>query len=396
MTTATTATTYTYATLHNIAQCGLDKLPANFAYTEDASAADLILVRSAKMHDMELQPNLRAIGRAGASVNNIPVEKCSEQGIVVFNAPGANANGVKEICIAALMLASRDIIGGANWVAENKDNPDIAKVVEKEKKRFAGTEIKGKTLGVIGLGAIGALVANAAIDLGMTVYGYDPYLSVAAAWRVSNDVKYAATLEEIYEKSDYITIHVPALDSTKGMLNADAFAQMKDGVKVLNFARDVLVDDDAMAEALESGKVSCYIFDFPNAKNVHMKNAIAIPHLGASTEESEENCAMMVAEQMADYINNGNIRNSVNFPNCDMGAVTTESRIVILHKNIPNMLGHITSLLGEANVNIANLTNKSRGDWAYTMVDADIYIPDSVIDALKSDENIARVRIIHN
>ncbi|MDY2624705.1 MAG: phosphoglycerate dehydrogenase [Coriobacteriales bacterium] len=389
--------TYTYGCLNNIDPAGIAQLPANhFVKAENDETADVILVRSAKMHDMELPRNVRAIGRAGAGVNNIPLERCAERGIVVFNAPGANANAVKELVIAALMLSSRGIIAGADWVRDNQDDPDIAKTVEKAKKQFAGTEIKGKKLGVIGLGAIGALVANAALDLGMEVYGFDPYLSVDAAWRISNRVHHVTKQEELYQACDYITIHVPAMDSTKGYLNAESFAQMKDGVKILNFARDVLVDDDDMAAALESGKVGCYIFDFPNAKNVKMKNAIAIPHLGASTAEAETNCAVMVADQLRDYILNGNIKNSVNFPNCDMGAVGTKARIVVLHRNVPNMLSHITSHLGDAGINIADLTNKSRGNWAYTMVDTDSVVPNDIINQLRNADGIVRVRVIHN
>ncbi|MFR5602335.1 MAG: 3-phosphoglycerate dehydrogenase, partial [Lachnospiraceae bacterium] len=317
--------------LNAISQYGTDLLTDEYVLTDHAGEADGILVRSAVMHDMEFAPGLLAIGRAGAGVNNIPLETCAEQGIVVFNTPGANANGVKELVLAGLFLGSRDVIGGISWCQSIKDDPNIAKAVEKGKKAFAGCEIKGKKLGVIGLGAIGAEVANAAASLGMEVYGYDPYISVNAAWMLSRDVKHITSVDTIYQECDYITVHVPLMDSTKGMINKNTLDQMKDGVVILNFARDLLVNDDDMAEALHSGKVKKYITDFPNPKSVNMAGAIAIPHLGASTEESEDNCARMAVKELMDYLENGNIKNSVNYPNCDMGVCKAACRVAVLH-----------------------------------------------------------------
>lgn len=380
--------------LNSIANVGIDALRDGYSLTDNVEEAHGILVRSADMKEMELPECLRAIARAGAGVNNIPLDRCAEQGIVVFNTPGANANGVKELVVAGLMLASRDIAGGIEWVRENASDPTVTRDAEKAKKAFAGTEIKGKKLGVIGLGAIGVMVANTAWQLGMDVYGYDPYISVGAAWNLRTEIKHCEDITELYERCDYITIHVPAMESTKGMINADAIASMKDGVYVLNFARDTLVDDDAMAAALESGKVAKYVMDFPNAKTVRMKNCIVTPHLGASTEESENNCAIMAAEELQDYLDNGNIRHSVNYPDLDAGICKTESRIACLHENIPGMLSNITSAMGREGVNIANLYNKSRDKFAYTLIDLDERIADGALEALKDIQGMRRVRIV--
>ena len=378
--------------LNNISRVGTTKFRKGYTLVDSIDNAAGVLVRSADMKAMDFPKTLRAIGRAGAGVNNIPIDKCSEQGIVVFNTPGANANAVKELVIAGLMLASRDVIGGAEWIKANAADPDIAKNAEKAKKNFAGNEIKGKKLGVIGLGAIGVLVANAAVELGMDVYGYDPYLSVNSAWKLSQKVHHAAVVDEIYEKSDYITVHVPALDSTKGMINRDSISRMKDGVHILNFARDVLVNDDDIAEALAKGKVKTYVTDFPNAKSANMQGAVVLPHLGASTEEAEDNCAVMAVEQVQDYLDNGNIHNSVNFPETDMGVCQSGGRIAILHRNIPNMLGQITKALGEASINIDGLQNKSKGNFAYTLMDIDKHLTDDGLENLGKIEGILRVR----
>jgi D-3-phosphoglycerate dehydrogenase len=346
------------------------------------------------MHEMEFSENLKAIARAGAGVNNIPLDDCAEKGIVVFNTPGANANGVKELVLCGMLLAARDIIGGNEWCKENKDNANIGKDMEKAKKAFAGTEIRGKRLGVIGLGAIGAEVANAAAGLGMEVYGYDPYISVNAAWNLSRDIKHITSPDIIYKECDYITVHVPLMDSTKGMINKESIARMKDGVVILNFARDLLVNDDDMAEALESGKVKHYVTDFPNAKVSTMKNVIATPHLGASTEESEDNCAKMAVLEMMDYLENGNIRNSVNYPACDMGVRDAVARLAVMHRNIPNMIGQITGVLASSNINISDMTNKSKGQYAYTLIDLEA-VPDAAsVQKLKRIEGVLRVRII--
>lgn len=380
--------------LNPISKYGIELLTDAYEMTDDAAQAEGILVRSASMHEMELPEGLLAVARAGAGVNNIPLDVCAEKGIVVFNTPGANANGVKELVIAALLLGSRDIVDGVAWCRENAADPNIAKTVEKSKKAFAGHEIKGKKLGVIGLGAIGAEVANAAAALGMDVYGYDPFISVNGAWMLSRDVKHIMSVDTIYQECDYITVHVPLMDSTKKMINKDTIASMKDGVVVLNFSRDLLVDDDAMAEALESGKVHRYITDFPNPKSVNMKNVIAIPHLGASTEESEDNCAVMAVKEMMDYLENGNIRNSVNYPACDMGVCRTASRIAVMHKNIPNMIGQITGALAEQNVNISDMTNKSRDQYAYTLLDLESRTKEATIEKLKGIKGVLRVRTV--
>ena len=378
--------------LNKISPVGTDCFREGYTLTDNLEEAAGVLVRSAAMHDMVFPAGLRAIGRAGAGVNNIPIDRCAEEGIVVFNTPGANANSVKELVIAAMLLAARDIMGGAKWVQDNADDAAIGKAAEKAKGAFAGHEIKGKTLGVIGLGAIGALVANAAVHLGMDVYGYDPYLSVDSAWRLSSRVHHAATPEEIYAVSDYITLHVPAVDSTKGMINAEAIAKMKDGVNLLNFSRDLLVNEDAVAEALASGKIHRYVTDFANPKTAHMEGAIVLPHLGASTEEAEDNCAVMAAEELQDYLDNGNIHHSVNFPDVDAGVCQTEARVAILHRNVPNMISQITNFFGSNGLNIENMVNKSRGSYAYTLLDLSQPMPHDTVERLKEIEGVLRVR----
>ena len=377
-----------------ISKYGTDRLTADYALTDDLAKAEGVLVRSAALHETEFGDSLLAIARAGAGVNNIPLDRCANEGIVVFNTPGANANGVKELVIAGLLLAARDVVGGIEWCKENKEDANIAKTVEKAKKAFAGYEIKGKKLGVIGLGAIGAEVANTAAALGMEVYGYDPYISINAAWALSRDVKHITSVDTIYQECDYITVHVPLLDSTRGMINGQTIGQMKDGVIVLNFARDLLVDDDAMAAAPETGKVRRYVTDFPNPKSVAMKNVIAIPHLGASTEESEDNCAKMAVEELMDYLENGNIRNSVNYPNCDMGVCHAASRVAVLHLNVPNMIGQITGILASGNVNISDMTNKSRDKYAYTLLDLENPAEEEMVEKLKAIKGVLRVRVI--
>ena len=385
---------YKYHCLNPISAVGLDQLDENYVNVETAKGADAILVRSAKMHEMEFDKNLKVIARAGAGVNNIPLERCAEEGVVVFNTPGANANGVKELVIAGMLLAARDIIGGINWVQEYEEDGDIAKITEKKKKVIAGTELEGKKLGVIGLGAIGVLVANAAVHLGMEVYGYDPYVSVDSAWRLSRNIHHAKTADEIYKECDYITVHVPALEDTKGMINKDAISLMKKGVVILNFARDVLVNQEDIVDALVSEKVRCYVTDFPTKEIVGVRGAIVIPHLGASTEESEDNCAKMAAAEVKDFLENGNITHSVNFPDCDMGAKGEGERITILHKNIPNMIGQFTALLAEKNMNIEVMTNKSRKEYAYTMLDVDGTVSEDVEAQLAAVEGVLKVRVI--
>ena len=385
---------YQYHCLNPIAEVGLKNFNGNYAKTDKIEDADAVLVRSAVMHDMDLPEKLCVIGRAGAGVNNIPLGKCSEQGIAVFNTPGANANGVKELVIAGLLLASRDIVGGIHWVQSERQNEEIEKLAEKQKKQFAGGEIKGKKLGIIGLGAIGILVANAAVALGMEVYGYDPFISVEAAWKLSRDVHHTTDVNEIYKECDYITVHVPALEDTKGMINKDAISLMKKGVVILNFARDVLVNQEDIVDALVSEKVRCYVTDFPTKEIVGVRGAIVIPHLGASTEESEDNCAKMAAAEVKDFLENGNITHSVNFPDCDMGAKGEGERITILHKNIPNMIGQFTALLAEKNMNIEVMTNKSRKEYAYTMLDVDGTVSEDVEAQLAAVEGVLKVRVI--
>ena len=385
---------YRIHNLNNISPKGTALWTENYAQTDDPRQADAILVRSANMHEMELPGNLLTVSRAGAGVNNIPLTACAEAGIVVFNTPGANANSVVELSLCGMLLSSRDVVGGINWVQSIKDSPDVAKLVEKGKKQFAGHEIRGKSLGVIGLGAVGGPLANAAQKLGMTVYGCDPYISIDAAWHLDSSIIKVNTREEIYEKCDIISLHTPLLDSTRQMINAEALSKMRDGVIILNFARDLLVDDEAMAQALASGKVSRYVTDFPNEKTASMPGCIAIPHLGASTEESEDNCAKMAVREVMDYLENGNIRNSVNYPNCEMGICTTQGRITLLHRNIPGSLGRFTAAIAGENINIAGLTNKSRGEYAYTMLDLDHHPSEDVVDQLRKIEGVLRVRVI--
>ena len=383
-----------YHTLNPIADKGLQVFTDQYTRTDDFAEADVALVRSAKMHDLELPGKLLAISRAGAGVNNIPLDECAKKGIVVFNTPGANANGVKELVLAGMLLASRDIIGGMEWVRENEDDPEIAKRAEKEKKRFAGTEISGKTLGIIGLGAIGQMVANAATHLGMKVYGYDPYISVDAAWNLSRSIHHSQNLDEIYKECDFITIHVPLNDSTKGMIGKEQIAQMKDGVVLLNFARDTLVKEDELVEALKSGKVRKYVTDFANLTVTEAPNTLITPHLGASTEESEENCAIAAVREIRDFLENGNIRNSVNYPAMDMGVCTAEARITICHLNKMDMLRQFTSIFSSKNVNVANMIDKSRGEYAYTIIDLDGAVSQEMIDELNAIDGVLRTRVI--
>lgn len=380
--------------LNPIAKIGMNLLPATFGTTDNFADADAVLVRSAAMHELELPDSLLAVARAGAGVNNIPLDKCAEKGIVVFNTPGANANGVKELVIAGMLLAARDIRGGMQWVADNKADAAINKTMEKAKKAFAGTEIKGKKLGVIGLGAIGVLVADAAVALGMEVIGCDPYLSVANALKLSTDVKLVKSNAEVYSQCDFITVHVPLLEDTRGMINKASLSMMKDGVVILNFARDLLVNDDDMAEALDSGKVRKYVTDFPNAKTANMEGVIAFPHLGASTEESEDNCAVMAVKEIVDYIENGNIKNSVNYPTCDMGICTKKGRIDICHKNMPNLIAQFTGAMAACGINIAEMVNKSKGDYAYTLVDLDSVVTEEAVAKIKAVDGVIKVRII--
>jgi D-3-phosphoglycerate dehydrogenase len=389
-----------YNCLNPIAEIGLNIFTDEYDKVESINDAEIVLVRSAAMHDMEFGDNLKAIARAGAGVNNIPLEKCAEQGIVVFNTPGANANGVKELVIAGLMLASRDIVGGVNWVQSVKDDPSISKLVEKGKAKFAGKEILGKKLGVIGLGAIGVLVANAANRLGMKVYGYDPFISVDSAWNLSRDVVHVKSRDDIYRECDYITVHAPLIEdsdpnvNTKEMINTETIGKMKDGVVILNLARDLLVNDADIEGALKSGKVAKYVTDFPNDKTAKMEGVIAIPHLGASTEESEDNCAVMAVKQLMDYMENGNIKNSVNYPNCDAGICMTAGRIAICHRNIPNMLTQFTGAFSAVNVNITDMVNKSRGDYAYTVLDVEATDNTEVAAKLTKIDGVLKVRII--
>lgn len=380
--------------LNAIAKVGLDKLSDNYELTDNMAEAEGILVRSANMHEMELPECLEAIARAGAGVNNIPLDKCTQKGIVVFNTPGANANGVKELVVSAMLLAARDIVGGINWVKENADDENISKDMEKAKKKFAGTEVMGKRMGVIGLGAIGARVASAAVDLGMKVYGYDPYISVNAAWNLSPVVKHVLDVNEIFEKCDYISVHVPALPSTIGLINKETLGKMKDGVVILNYARDILVNDDDMLEALKSGKVKRYMTDFPNPKVTHMPGVIATPHLGASTEEAEDNCAMMACDELQTYLDTGSIKNSVNYPNCELPPCRGVARICIFNVNKPNMIGSFATVLAEEGINIPDMVNKSRGEVAYTLMDADQEVPQSCIDKLLAIDGVYKVRVI--
>ncbi len=385
---------FQYKCLNPISSVGLERLTSNYKVTDDINQADAILVRSASMHDMEIPSNVKTVARAGAGVNNIPLDKCAEKGIVVFNTPGANANGVKEMVIAGMLLASRDIVGGIEWIEQQKENENIGKLAEKQKKQFAGCEIKGKRLGVIGLGAIGAMVANTAIYLGMDVYGYDPYISIDTAWKLSREIKHISNVEEIFRDCDYITLHVPLLESTKGMISRESIASMKDGVVLLNFSRDLLVDENALVEALESGKVKKYVTDFANPTVAGAKNTLVTPHLGASTEESEDNCAMMAVKEVRDYLENGNIHNSVNYPNCDMGQCMVAGRVTINHRNVVNMISQFTKVLGDADMNISDMTNKSKGDYAYTMIDLEKPAQADIIQKLEAIEGVLKVRIV--
>ena len=385
---------YQYHCLNPISSIGLKRFTDNYQKTDDIAQAEGVLVRSASMHEMEMPRNLLAVARAGAGVNNIPLEKCAEDGIVVFNTPGANANGVKELVIAGMLLASRDIVGGIKWVEDNKEKESIAKDAEKEKKNFAGTEIAGKKLGIIGLGAIGVKVANAAVNLGMEVYGYDPYLSVDAAWSLSRDVKHVINVDDIYSQCDFITIHVPLMDSTKGMINAEAIEKMKPGVIILNFARDLLANEKDVLAGLEAGKIRKYVSDFANPTTAGHPGCIVMPHLGASTEEAEDNCAKMAVDELRNYLENGNIKNSVNYPNCDMGVCASAGRVAVLHKNIANMITQFTGAFGEAGINISDMTNKSRGEYAYTLMDSESPANDTIIDKLKHIDGVFRVRVV--
>ena len=385
---------FKYAELNNIAAAGTERFCDAFEKTDDLAQAQGILVRSAKMHDMEFSDQLLAIARAGAGVNNIPLDKCAEKGIVVFNTPGATANGVKELVIAGMLLASRDIVEGVDWVRANWNNKDIAASVEKEKKQFAGTELEGKKLGIIGLGAIGVRLANSAVYLGMDVYGYDPYVSVDSAWNLSRKVTHFTDVNDIYRNCDIISIHVPLMDATRGMIGRDQIAMMKDGVIVLNMARDLLVDEAAMMDALDNGKVRRYVSDFPNPTVAGHRGCITTPHLGASTEESETNCAKMAVDELQEYLLNGTIINSVNYPNVDAGACHSAGRILVLHRNIPNMITKFTAVTGDAGINVSAMTNKSRGEYAVTVLDIDTPMPADVAERLAKAEGVFRIRIL--
>lgn len=386
--------TYKFACLNNISPIGLKNFTNKYEQVSELSDANGILVRSASMHEMEFSDNLFAIARAGAGVNNIPLQKCAEKGIVVFNTPGANANGVKELVFAGMLLASRDIVEGVDWVRAGKGKEDIAKIAEKEKKKFAGTELQGKKLGIIGLGAIGVLVANAAVSLGMDVYGYDPYVSVDSAWHLSRKITHVLNVDDIYKKCDFITIHVPLLDSTRNMIGKEALSKMKKGVILVNMARDLLVDEEAVVAAIEAGKVRRYVSDFPNPTVAGKKGCITTPHLGASTEESEINCAKMAVDELKDYLENGNIKNSVNYPSCDMGICTAGGRVCIFHKNQPSMITQFTQILGASGVNIAGMANKSKKEVAYTLIDFDDPTDKEIIKKLTGIKDVYRVRVI--
>ena len=380
--------------LNKISPKGTALWTENYRQSQTVEEAEALVVRSAALHDMAFSDNLLAIARAGAGVNNIPLDRCAEKGIVVFNTPGANARSVMELTLCGLLLGCRDIVGGINWVKSIAQEPDVAKMVEKGKSQFAGHEILGQKLGVVGLGAVGGPFANAARKLGMQVYGCDPFISIDAAWHLDSQIHKVNSRDEVFATCDVISLHTPLVEDTKKMINAESIAKMKDGVIILNFARDLLVDDDAMAEALASGKVKRYITDFPNEKTANMPGCIAIPHLGASTEESEDNCAKMAVTELINYLENGNIVNSVNFPNCDMGVCAAQGRITILHKNIPNSLGRFTTAMAGDNINIAGLMNKSRGEYAYTMLDLDHHPSQKVVEGLRSIDGVLRVRVI--
>ena len=387
-------TVFKFSCINNISTIGLKRFTNKYEQTSVVEEANGILVRSASLHDMEFSDNLYAIARAGAGVNNIPIKRCAEKGIVVFNTPGANANGVKELVFAGMLLASRDIVEGVDWVRANWNNPDIAKTAEKEKKRFAGTELQGKKVGIIGLGAIGVRVANAAVNLGMDVYGYDPYVSVDSAWHLSRKITHVLNVDDIYKNCDFITIHVPLLDSTKHMINAEAVSRMKKGVVLVNMARDLLVDEKAVVAAIDEGRIRRYVSDFPNPVVAGKRGCITTPHLGASTEESEINCARMAVDELKDYLENGNIHNSVNYPACDMGVCQSGGRIGIFHKNQPSMITQFTQIIGASDVNIAGMSNKSKGDVAYTLIDFDSKMDADLVAQLQKVEGVFRVRVI--
>ncbi len=380
--------------VNKIAKIGLDRFPSEYEVGADVTSADAMMVRSASLHEAEFGKELLAIARAGAGVNNIPLDRCAENGIVVFNTPGANANGVKELCIAALILASRDVVGGIEWASTlGMDGGDVAKAVEAGKSRFAGREILGKTLGVIGLGAIGGLVANAARSLGMNVVGCDPYITVQAAWSLSRSIEKADSYDEVFAKSDYITLHIPSTKTTKGIINKSTIAKMKDGVRIINLARADLVNADDIREALESGKVAAYVTDFPTEETLGLKNTVNIPHLGASTAESEDNCAVMAADELVEYLSTGNIRNSVNYPAVSIPH-TGASRLCICHKNVPNILSQITSAVSQRGINIENMSNGSKGEYAYTIVELGVSVPNDIADEIDTIDGIIRVRVL--
>ena len=385
---------FTYHELNNISEKGTALFTNQYTRTDDAAAANALLVRSAKLHDMDFSDEVFAIARAGAGVNNIPLEACAEKGIVVFNTPGENANGVKEMVLAGMLLASRDIVGGIEWVRSQGEDPEIGKRAEKEKKQFAGTEISGKKLGIIGLGAIGQLVANAATHLGMDVYGYDPYISVEAAWNLSRSIHHSLNVDEIYRECDFITLHVPANDATKGMVGKEQIASMKDGVVLLNFARETLVNEIALVEALKSGKVRKYVTDFANPIIAGAPNTLITPHLGASTEEAEENCAVAAVRELRDFLENGNIRHSVNYPDMDMGICTEAGRIAICHSNEVGMIQQFTEILSAHKVNVVNMINKSRGNFAYSMMDLGSASSEDILEEIRNVEGVLRARIV--
>ena len=385
---------FKYNCLNPISQVGLAKFTDNYEKTENVDEAEGILVRSAVMHEMEFSDKLLCVARAGAGVNNIPLDALAEKGVVVFNTPGANANGVKELVFAGMLLASRDVVGGISWVKGAVGDENIAKTAEKEKKNFAGTELLGKKLGIIGLGAIGVRVANAAKHFGMEVYGYDPYISVDAAWNLSRDIKHVTNIDDIYADCDYITIHVPLMDSTKNTINKDAINKMKDGVIILNFARDLLCDEEAILAGIKLGKIRKYVSDFPNPTTAGKEGCIVIPHLGASTAESEDNCAVMAVKEMKNYLENGNIINSVNYPNCDMGIPEQVGRVAIFHKNQKSMIAQFSTVFGDAGINITDMINKSKGDYAYTMLDIEDVASESIVETLEKIDGVLRVRVV--
>ena len=386
---------YKICCLNNIAKVGTDHLGAGYEFVAEPEGADALLVRSANLHEMELGRDLLAIARAGAGVNNIPVERCAEEGVVVFNTPGANANAVKELVVCGMLLACRDVIGGAEWVAENSDDPEIAKRAEKAKKQFGGFELAGKRVGVVGLGAIGAAVANALIDLGCEVMGYDPYLSINAAWSLDRRIEHVTDLGALLSRCDFVTLHVPATDSTRGMISAEAIARMPRGAVLLNFARDALVDEQALAEALDDGRVARYVTDFANPASANMRNAIVLPHLGASTGEAEDNCAVMAANELKDYLENGNIRNSVNYGQVDLGELAPgNERIAIFHENVQGVIGQISAAIAASSLNIENMTNKSRGANAYTLIEVSGDVTPDIRAQVEGIPSVRRVRVI--